>query len=93
MVYWFSERPPLHWLDTFGCQVAGDRHLSKLLGMPFGIAQDVADVDEFLYQKIEKKLQYWSTLYVSLPTRTTLPTPFSFPPYGTSYIYGQVSTR
>jgi hypothetical protein len=52
--------------------VAGDLHLSKLLGTPFGITLDVADVDEFLYQKIEKKLWYWSTLYLSLPARAII---------------------
>jgi hypothetical protein len=29
----------------------------------------VAEVDEFLYKKIQKKLQYWSSLFLSLAAR------------------------
>lgn len=46
--------------------------LSKLLGAPFGIALETADVDKFLQQKITKKIAYWSTQRLSLAGRATV---------------------
>lgn len=36
--------------------------LSKLLGTPFGLNLNTQDVNQFLYAKISKKLDYWSTM-------------------------------
>jgi hypothetical protein len=51
-------QPSSIWLQIFGCQVAVECNLSKLLGMPFGMSLDITDVDNFLLQKIQKKLKY-----------------------------------
>ena len=40
--------------------------MSKLLGTPFGLNLNVKDVDNFLYRKIARKLDYWSTMKLSL---------------------------
>jgi hypothetical protein len=69
MLYWLGELDPPLWLGIFGYQVAVDRHLTKLPKTPFGISLEVADIDEFLFQKIKKKLRYWTTLFLSLPAR------------------------
>ena len=43
--------------------------MSKLLGTPFGLNLDTNDVDQFFYGKIAKKLDYWSTIKLSLTER------------------------
>jgi hypothetical protein len=72
VVYWFGSLAPPGWIHTFGCQVAQTSELSKLLGTPFGISLDIDDVDEFLQQKITKKLQYWSSQFLSLVARKVI---------------------
>jgi hypothetical protein len=59
-------------LGGLGCQVIEARHFSKLLGTPFGISLDIEDVDEFFFQKIEKKLRCWSSLFLSLLGRAII---------------------
>ena len=40
--------------------------MSKLLDTPFGLNLNTPDVDKFLYNKTFKKLDYWSTMKLSL---------------------------
>lgn len=40
--------------------------LSKLLGTPFELNLNTQGIDEFLYGKITKKLEYWITMKLSL---------------------------
>jgi hypothetical protein len=72
VVYWFSPDRPPPWIVNFGCQVVVEKNLIKLLGTPFGLDLDVADVDEFLFQKIQKDLQYWSSIFLSLAARAII---------------------
>jgi hypothetical protein len=46
--------------------------LSKLLGTSFGLNLDTKDVDQFLYGKITKKLDYWSIMKLSLAGRAVI---------------------
>ena len=46
--------------------------MSKLLGTPFGLNLNIQDVDTFLYRKIAKKLDYWSTMKLSLAGRAII---------------------
>ena len=46
--------------------------MSKLLGTPFGLNLNTHDVDRFLYNKISKKLDYWSTMKLSLAGRVVI---------------------
>ena len=46
--------------------------MSKLLGTPSGLNLDTPDVDIFLYNKIYKKLDYWSTMKLSLAGRIVI---------------------
>lgn len=56
----------LEWLLGYNWQWAEEGDLSKLLGTPFGLNLKTRDVDQFLYAKISKKLDYWNTMKLSL---------------------------
>ena len=65
--YWFDKfthKP--EWLNGYNWQWAEEGDLSKLLGTPFGLNLKIQDVGKFLYRKISKKLDYWSTMKLSL---------------------------
>lgn len=47
-------------------------NLSKLLGTHFGLNLKTCDVDEFLINKTSKKLDYWSTLKLSLAGKVVI---------------------
>jgi hypothetical protein len=58
-----------------GTQVEGDSNegdLSKLLRIPFGLNFDVKEVDEFLVEKIHKKLKYSSVFHLPLVGRVVV---------------------
>ena len=46
--------------------------MSKLLGTPFGLNLNTQDVDQFLYAKIAKKIDYSSTMKLSLAGRVVI---------------------
>jgi hypothetical protein len=52
LLFWVANRAPPAWLDSLGCPWVAERHLAKMLGTPFGIRMDTADIDAFLQQKI-----------------------------------------
>lgn len=52
--------------------MSGGGDLSKLLGTPFGLNLNTLDVDQFLYQKISKKLDYWSNMRSPLVGRAII---------------------
>ena len=71
--YWFDKythRP--EWLAGYNWKWAEEGDLSKLLGTPFGFNLNTPDVDKFLYNKISKKLDYWSTMKLSLGGRIVI---------------------
>ena len=71
--YWFDKythRP--EWLAGYNWKWAEEGDLSKLLGTPFGLNLNTPDVDKFLYNKISKKLDYWSTIKLSLGGRIVI---------------------
>ena len=53
-------------------EMGGRGDLSKLLGTPFGLNLNTPNVDKFLYNKISKKLDYWSTMKLSLGGRIVI---------------------
>ena len=50
----------------------GRKDLFKLLGTPFGLNSNTADVDSFLYNRISEKLKYWNTMKLSLAWRVVI---------------------
>ena len=71
--YWFDKythRP--EWLAGYNWKWAEEGDLSKLLGTPFGLNLNTPDVDKFLHNKISKKLDYWSTMKLSLGGRIVI---------------------
>ena len=65
--YWFDKftHKPV-WLQGYDWQWAEEGDLSKLLGTPFGLKLNTPDIDQFLYNKISKILDYWSCRKLSL---------------------------
>lgn len=53
-------------MDHLGVTWMGEGEVSKLLGIPFGLALTSKDVDEFLQERIDKKLEYLSTKKVNI---------------------------
>jgi hypothetical protein len=72
VAYWLSQEPPPIWLQVTRCQWAIEHRLSKLLGTPFGIELSTQDIDDFLYNKIRRKLTYWTTIHLSLVGRVLI---------------------
>lgn len=61
-VYWFDKyihKP--EWLVCYDWRWAEEGDLSKLLGTPFDLNLNTSNVDQFLYSKISRKLDYWNT--------------------------------
>ena len=68
--YWFDKythRP--EWLAGYNWKWVEEGDLSILLGTPFRLNLNTPDVDKFIYSKISKKLDYWSTMKLSLGGR------------------------
>jgi hypothetical protein len=70
--YYFDRGDPPAWLRDFECSWAAPGELAKLLGAPFGIELSTEDIDQFLIEKIELKLHYWTTLRLSLAARAVV---------------------
>ena len=65
--YWFDKythKPD--WLLGYNWKWAEEGDLSKLLGTPFGLNFNTRNIDQFLYNKIKKKLEYWSGMKLTL---------------------------
>jgi hypothetical protein len=62
--YWKGEAntPRPAWTDLLGVIWARDDEVSKLLGTPFGMNINSGDVDKFLLDRVNKKLEYWCKL-------------------------------
>jgi len=46
--------------------------VSKLFGVPFGLNLDFKKVDEFLVEKIWKKLMFWNMVHLLLVGRVVM---------------------
>ena len=65
--YWFDKYThKSEWLNGYNWQWVEEGYLSKLLCTPFGLNLNTQDVDNFLYRKNSNKLDYWSTMKISL---------------------------
>lgn len=71
--YWFHKyvNQP-EWLKGYNWQWVEEGNLSKLPSTPFGLNLNTTDVDRFLYGKTTKKLDYWSTMKLSLAGRVVI---------------------
>lgn len=49
------------WTEDLGITWASNDSVSKLLGAPFGLSLTTHDVNEFLHNRLTKKLTHWST--------------------------------
>jgi hypothetical protein len=70
--YWHADFQPPLWTNNLRWQWAAPCSISKLLGTVFGVDLDTGNIDEFLMQKIRKKLCYWTTTHLSLSGRVTI---------------------
>jgi len=70
--YWFVATPRPSCTDLFDLTWVPLGSLSTLLGAPFGITLATPNVDNFLKQKISKKISYWSSQRLSLAGRATV---------------------
>jgi hypothetical protein len=50
--------------------MGNEEGVSKILGAPFGISLSTADVDDFLLEKLSKKLTLWNTLKINATGRS-----------------------
>ena len=67
MEYWKNTfRPKLTWLDPFQWKWAQKGELSKLLGIIYGQALEVTNIDNFLINKIWKKITYMELSHLLL---------------------------
>lgn len=65
--YWFDKythKPT--WLEGYDWRWAEEGDLSKLLGNSFSLNLNTPQVDQFLYSKITKELDYWSIMKFSM---------------------------
>lgn len=62
-----AQRPA--WSQNFGWSWIPEGNLSKLLGSPFGLSISTADIDNFLVDKVRRKLTYWTSTKLSLAGR------------------------
>ena len=68
--YWVGRAgPPPAWANAFGWTWGAEDGISKLLGTPFGLSLTTSDSDQFLLDKIQSKLTYWTTTKLSLAVR------------------------
>jgi hypothetical protein len=67
IAYWWDPRggPRPGWSLNLEVQWAELGDISKLLGTPFGLSLSADDVDQFLIEKIDKKLKYWITTRIN----------------------------
>jgi hypothetical protein len=60
------------WTQAFQWQWADNHDISKLLGAPFGMELTTEDADTFLMNKIDKKLDYWTTVRLNSAGRVVI---------------------
>ena len=71
--YWFDKHTHKpEWLLGYNWKWAEENDLPKLLGTLFGLNLDTKDGDQFLYNKIIKKLEHWSNMKLSLAERIVI---------------------
>jgi hypothetical protein len=65
--YWKSSRGlfRLQWTEYLGVTWAEDDAVSKLLGAPLGLELSSGDIDEFLLDRIRKKLTHWLAVWAN----------------------------
>lgn len=67
--YWQDSSSRPSWTDHLGVTWVEEGDVSKLLGTSFGLALTVREVNEFLHDIIDKKLEYWSTAETNIIRR------------------------
>jgi exonuclease III len=72
LAYWYSPGPRPQWLHQHDWKWAQEHELVKMLGTPFGMDLSTEEIDSFLLQKVQKKLSYWTSSYLSLSGRATI---------------------
>jgi hypothetical protein len=59
-------------LDLFPSQWAETCEFSKFLGSPFGLLVSSSNIDQFLIDRTDKKLQYWITQHLNTTVRPVI---------------------
>ena len=72
MTYWCSDSIKPDWLDSLGWQWTQDGELAEFFGALFDLHLEMCDVDAFLFQKVRKKLIYWSSRFLFLSARAII---------------------
>lgn len=65
--YWKSPNSPIRpdWTNDLGVTWASNEEVSKLLGAPFGLSLSTSNVNDFLHDRLAKKLTHWSNLKIN----------------------------
>lgn len=71
--YWFDKfTHKVLWLANHTWKQMEEGDLSKFLGTMFGLNLNVTNVDHFLFSKLSKILEYWSTMKLSVVGRVVI---------------------
>jgi hypothetical protein len=71
--WWSSHRGPRPlWTTRFQWLWARDEELTTLLGSPFGLTLSTEQVDQFLVERIEQKINYWATVRLNSTGRAVI---------------------
>ncbi len=91
MAFWLGGKgnDKLEWTQAFGWMWVFQDMISKLLGSPFGLFLGFANVNNFLLEKIQRKLKYWSSTILLLARRLAIVITSSYPCCDTLSTFGQ----
>jgi exonuclease III len=72
--HWKSHRTMFRpqWTEHLGVTWAEEEDVGKLLGAPFGLSLTSGDINDFLYERIRKKLTHWSATMMNLTGRAVI---------------------
>jgi hypothetical protein len=72
--HWKSKTRPIRpmWIEYLGVTWANEDDVSKLLGAPFRLSLTSGDVNEFLIERIKKKLTHWTAVRANLTGRAVI---------------------
>jgi hypothetical protein len=71
--FWSRGNPPRPaWTRPLNWRWAEQQDISKLLGTPFGLSLSSAAVDQFLLERTDKQLQYWTNTRINRTGRAVI---------------------
>ncbi len=73
LAYWYvkvKQKPK--WLETFRWKWVGESNLSKLMGTSFELNVDTKEINQFLVNRLQKKLKYLHSRHIPLTKTITI---------------------